>query len=53
MDKREFIRKSIAGAVAIGTSGVVSTTFADTTAKPKKTGTIKESWEKPDSKFIR
>ena len=41
MDKREFIRKSIAGAVAIGTSGVVSTTFADTTAKPKKTGTIK------------
>jgi len=32
MDKREFIKRSIAGAVAIGASGKVSTVFAETTA---------------------
>lgn len=41
MDKREFIKKSIVGAVAIGTSGAVSTTFADTTERPQKAGTLK------------
>lgn len=30
MDKREFIRRSVAGAVAIGATGKVSTAFADT-----------------------
>ena len=31
MDKREFIKRSVAGAVAIGATGKVSTVFADTT----------------------
>lgn len=35
MNKREFIKKSIVGAVAIGAAGTVSPTFADTTTKPK------------------
>ncbi|MDD3788349.1 MAG: aldo/keto reductase [Petrimonas sp.] len=41
MDKREFIKKSIVGAVAIGAAGAVSPTFADTAAKPKKGKTLK------------
>ncbi|MCE5178048.1 MAG: aldo/keto reductase [Porphyromonadaceae bacterium] len=31
MDKREFIKRSVAGAVAIGATGKISTAFADTT----------------------
>jgi aryl-alcohol dehydrogenase-like predicted oxidoreductase len=31
MDKREFIKRSVAGAVAIGATGKVSTAFAETT----------------------
>lgn len=41
MDKREFIKRSIAGAVAIGVSGAASTTLAETTAKPRKAQTPK------------
>ncbi|HTN68871.1 MAG TPA: aldo/keto reductase [Dysgonamonadaceae bacterium] len=42
MDKREFIKRSVVGAVALGTSGKVSNTFANTTDVSKK-GTIKRT----------
>ena len=42
MDKREFIKRSIVGAVAIGASGAGSAAFAETAAKPRKPKTLKK-----------
>ena len=35
MDKREFLKRSMVGAVALGTSSKISKTFADTNDTPK------------------
>ena len=42
MNKREFIKRSIVGAVAIGASGAGSAAFAETAAKPRKPKTLKK-----------
>lgn len=41
MDKREFIKRSVIGAVALGTSGTVSTALAETERVNKPKGNIK------------
>lgn len=41
MDKRQFIKKSVAGAVALGATGKISSAFADTNDIESNTGTPK------------
>ena len=41
MNKCEFIKKSLLGAVALGTSGLSTTAFAETSLKPPKIKTLK------------
>lgn len=41
MNKREFIKKSLLGAVALGASGISTTALAEPSAKPPKTKTLR------------